>query len=151
MGRDLLKIRFSWCRIRRYLSNKKKCAKIGLRMKKLCLFRWCDCWSHVREVSLCICGRLPPEHTKKIHFGNNEPQWQKKIAISVIVWIPQVPNGDQRAWKIAKTCVRVRNTENFLETGYSPLGNMDLEKCVRVRNTENFLESGYSLNPNWQV
>ena len=27
----------------------------------------------------------------------------KEIAISVIFWIPQVPNGDQRAWKIAKT------------------------------------------------
>ena len=59
-GRYLLKIRFSWCRIRRYLSNKKKSAKIALRMKKLCLFKWCDCWSHVREVSLCICGRPPP-------------------------------------------------------------------------------------------
>ena len=56
-------------------------------------------------------------HTSKIHFGNHEQECEKKITISLIFWLRQAPDSDQNARKFAKICVRVKNTENFLESG----------------------------------
>ena len=44
----------------------------------------------------------------------------KKIAILLIFWLPQAPDRDQNARKFAKTCVRVKNPENFVESANSP-------------------------------
>ena len=51
----------------------------------------------------------------------------KKFAILLIFWLPQAPDNDQNARKFAKTYVRVKNTENFVESGNSPNSGWQVE------------------------